>query len=91
MFSPFGLGFGQRRVGAFVALLCLLAPMSIASTATGETFEAGADNVKVPSYPNLTAPVFKVLEYGRNLKIIAAIGMSAFGGKADADFARRDV
>lgn len=91
MFSPFGSGFGQRRVGAFVALLCFIAPMSITSTATSETFEAQADNIKVPSYPDLAAHVFKILEFNRKLKIIAAIEMPVFSGKPDVGFARRHV
>jgi Bacterial SH3 domain len=74
MLSPFGLGFALRRSGAFVALLCLLAPISIAGAATGETFEAREDNVEVRSYPGLNAPVIMVLEYGRKLKELRRSG-----------------
>jgi hypothetical protein len=74
MFLPFGLGFALRVSGTFVALLCLLAPISIASAATGETFETREGNVEVRSHPASNAPVIMVLEYGRKLKELRRSG-----------------
>ncbi|NNE83518.1 MAG: SH3 domain-containing protein [Alphaproteobacteria bacterium] len=74
MLLPFGLGFVLGRSGAFVALLCLLAPISIAGAATGETFETREGNVEVRSHPGSNAPVIMVLEYGRKLKELRRSG-----------------